>query len=103
LLVGYEAEGTGGRALADGAQYLRIHGQEVPVRAEIVKIDQLSAHAGRSELLRWLSGITVPPRQTFLVHGEPSALDSFHGAIINQFHWPVTVPQYLQSIDLGTQ
>jgi metallo-beta-lactamase family protein len=103
LLVGYEAEGTGGRALADGAQYLRIHGQEVPVRAEIVKIDQLSAHAGRSELLRWLSGITVPPRQTFLVHGEPSALDSFHGAIINRFHWPVTVPQYLQSIDLGTQ
>jgi metallo-beta-lactamase family protein len=103
LLVGYEAEGTGGRALADGAQYLRIHGQEVPVRAEIVKIDQLSAHAGRSELLRWLSGITVPPRQTFLVHGEPNALDSFHGAIINQFHWPVTVPQYLQSIDLATQ
>jgi metallo-beta-lactamase family protein len=103
LLVGYEAEGTGGRALADGAQYLRIHGEEVPVRAEIVKIDQLSAHAGRSELLRWLSGITVPPRQTFLVHGEPNALDSFHGAIINQFHWPVTVPQYLQSIDLGTQ
>jgi metallo-beta-lactamase family protein len=103
LLVGYEAEGTGGRALADGAQYLRIHGQEVPVRAEIVKIDQLSAHAGRRELLRWLSGITVPPRQTFLVHGEPNALDSFHGAIINQFHWPVTVPQYLQSIDLATQ
>ncbi len=102
LLVGYQAEGTGGRALADGAQYLRIHGEEVPVRAEIVKIDQLSAHAGRSELLRWLSGISVPPRQTFLVHGEPNALDSFHGAIINQFHWPVTVPQYLQSIDLGT-
>jgi metallo-beta-lactamase family protein len=102
LLVGYEAEGTGGRALADGAQYLRIHGEEVPVRAEIVKIDQLSAHAGRSELLRWLSAITVPPRQTFLVHGEPNALDSFHGAITNQFHWPVTVPQYLQSIDLGT-
>jgi len=103
LLVGYEAEGTGGRALEDGAQYLRIHGEEVPVRAEIVKIDQLSAHAGRSELLRWLSGITVPPRQTFLVHGEPNALESFHGAVTSRFHWPVTVPEYLQSIDLGTQ
>ena len=102
LLVGYEAEGTGGRALADGAQYLRIHGQEVPVRAEIVKIDQLSAHAGRSELLRWLSGITVAPRQTFLVHGEPNALESFHGAVTSKFNWPVTVPEYLQSFDLGT-
>ena len=102
LLVGYEAEGTGGRALADGAQFLRIHGQEVPVRAEIVKIDQLSAHAGRSELLRWLSGITVPPRQTFLVHGEPNALESFHGAVTSKFNWPVMVPEYLQSFDLGT-
>jgi metallo-beta-lactamase family protein len=101
LLVGYEAEGTGGRALADGAQYLRIHGEEVPVRAEIVKIDQLSAHAGRSELLRWLSGIAVPPRQTFLVHGEPNALESFHGAITSKFNWPVTVPEYLQTFDLG--
>ena len=103
LLVGYEAEGTGGRALADGAQYLRIHGQEVPVRAEIVKIDQLSAHAGRSELLRWLSGITVPPRQTFLVHGEPNALESFHGAVTSKFNWPVTVPEYLQTFDLNSK
>jgi metallo-beta-lactamase family protein len=103
LLVGYEAEGTGGRALADGAQFLRIHGQEVPVRAEIVKIDQLSAHAGRSELLRWLSGITVPPRQSFLVHGEPNALESFHGAITSKFNWPVTVPEYLQSFDLNSK
>ena len=103
LLVGYEAEGTGGRALADGAQYLRIHGQEVPVRAEIVKIDQLSAHAGRSELLRWLSGITVPPRQTFLVHGEPNALESFHGAVTSKFNWPVTVPEYLQAFDLNSK
>ena len=75
LLVGYQAEGTTGRALQDGAQYLRIYGQEVPVRAEIVTLDQLSAHAGRSELLRWLSGFTAPPRQTFLVHGEPNALE----------------------------
>src|SRR6202451_1253627 len=102
LLVGYQAEGTGGRALQDGAQFLRLYGQEVPVRAEIVTLDQLSAHAGRSELLQWLSGFTAPPRQTFLVHGEPSALDSFHGAITSRFHWPVTVPAYLQSFDLNT-
>ena len=101
LLVGYQGLGTNGRALQDGAQFLRLYGQEVPVRAEIVTLDQLSAHAGRSELLQWLSGFSAPPRQTFLVHGEPAALDSFHGAIISRFQWPVTVPAYLQSFDLS--
>jgi metallo-beta-lactamase family protein len=101
LLVGYQGLGTNGRALQDGAQFLRLYGQEVPVRAEIVTLDQLSAHAGRSELLQWLSGFTAPPRQTFLVHGEPAALDSFHGAITSRFQWPVTVPAYLQSFDLS--
>jgi metallo-beta-lactamase family protein len=100
LLVGYQGDGTNGRALQDGAQYLRIHGQEVQVKAEIVRIDQLSAHAGRSELLRWLSGFSAPPRQTFLVHGEPVALESLESAITNRMHWPVTVPAYLQSFDL---
>ncbi len=101
LLVGYQGDGTNGRALQDGAQYLRIHGQEVQVKAEIVRIDQLSAHAGRSELLRWLSGFSAPPRQTFLVHGEPVALESLESAITNRMHWPVTVPTYLQSFDLN--
>jgi metallo-beta-lactamase family protein len=102
LLVGYEAEGTLGRALQDGAQYVRIHGQEVPVRAEVVTLDQLSAHAGRSELLRWLSGFATPPRQTFLVHGEPSGLEGLRAGIASRFHWPVVVPEYLQSFALNT-
>jgi metallo-beta-lactamase family protein len=102
LLVGYEAEGTLGRALQDGAQFVRIHGQEVPVRAEVVMLDQLSAHAGRSELLRWLSGFTTPPRQTFLVHGEPNGLEGLRVGIASRFHWPVVVPAYLQSFDLNT-
>jgi len=100
LLVGYQGEGTGGRALADKAQFLRIHGQEVPVRAEVISIGQLSAHAGRSELLRWLSGFGAAPRHTFLVHGEPNALESFHGAITTRLHWNVTVPSYLDTVDL---
>jgi metallo-beta-lactamase family protein len=100
LLVGYQAEGTNGRALQDGAQYLRIHGEEVPVRAEIVLLDQLSAHAGRSELLRWLSGFPAPPQHTFLVHGEPNALEALRGGITTRFHWPVVVPEYLQTFDL---
>jgi metallo-beta-lactamase family protein len=102
LLVGYEAEGTLGRALQDGAQFVRIHGQEVPVRAEVVMLDQLSAHAGRSELLRWLSGFATPPRQTFLVHGEPNGLGGLRAGIASRFHWPVVVPAYLQSFDLNT-
>jgi metallo-beta-lactamase family protein len=100
LLVGYQAEGTNGRALQDGAQYLRIFGEEVPVRAEIVTLDQLSAHAGRSELLRWLSGFSAPPQRIFLVHGEPIALEALRGGIATRFHWPAVVPQYLQTFDL---
>jgi metallo-beta-lactamase family protein len=101
LLVGYQAEGSGGRALQDGAKYLRLYGEQVPVRAQVIEIGQLSAHAGKSELLRWLSGFQAPPRQTFLVHGEPVALDSLHGAISAQYHWPVTIPNYLRSFDLN--
>lgn len=101
LLVGYQAEGTGGRALQDGAQYLRIHGMEVPVRAQVVNIGQLSGHAGKSELLRWLSGFKSAPKHTFLVHGEPVALESLKAAVTSQFQWPVTIPAYKQSFDLN--
>lgn len=100
LIVGYQAEGSGGRALLDGAKYLRIHGEEVPVRAEIVEISQLSAHAGKSELLRWLSGFQAPPRQLFLVHGEPSGLNGLRGAVAAKLHWPVTIPEYKQTVNL---
>ena len=101
LLVGYQAEGTGGRALQDGAKFLRIFGAEVPVRAQVVNIGQLSAHAGKSELLRWLSGFKTAPKQTFLVHGEPVALESLKAAVTSQYLWPVTIPAYQQSFDLN--
>jgi metallo-beta-lactamase family protein len=100
LLVGYQGEGTRGRALQDGVRFLRIHGQDVPVKAEVTAIGQLSAHAGRSELLRWLSGFAAAPRQTFLVHGEPPALQSLQGAIREKYGWPVMVPAYQQSVEL---
>jgi len=101
LLVGYQAQGSGGRALQDGAKYLRIHGEEVPVRAEVIDVGQLSAHAGQDELLRWLSGFSAAPRQTFLTHGEPIALEAFRAKITARFHWPVTIPAYLQTIELN--
>jgi metallo-beta-lactamase family protein len=101
LLVGYQAEGSGGRLLLDGAKYLRLHHEQIPVRAQIVELGQLSAHAGKSELLRWLSSIPGKPRQTFLVHGEPNPLDSFRTAITTEYHWPVIIPDYRQSFDLS--
>jgi metallo-beta-lactamase family protein len=102
LLVGYQAEGSRGRALESGAKFVRLFGEEVPVRAEILQLDQLSAHAGRSELLRWLSGFAAPPRMTFLVHGETNALDALRAGITSRFHWPVTIPAYQQLFDLST-
>lgn len=101
LLVGYQAQGTKGQALQDGAKFITLFGQQVPVRAQVVSMGQLSAHAGKSELLRWLSGFTAPPRQTFLVHGEPVALNSLRDAVTAQFKWPVTIPAYLQTFDLN--
>jgi metallo-beta-lactamase family protein len=100
LLVGYQGEGTRGRQLLDGAKYLNIHGEAIPVRARVVDVGQLSAHAGKSELLRWLSGFQAPPRQTFLVHGEPVALSALRDAITAQFQWPVTIPAHEQSFEL---
>jgi metallo-beta-lactamase family protein len=100
LLVGYQAVGTRGRMLLEGARTVRIHGEDVPVRAEVVEFKQLSAHAGRSELLRWLRGFQSPPRRAFLVHGEPEALAAFQGAVESTFHWPVSVPAYRDTVPL---
>jgi metallo-beta-lactamase family protein len=101
LLAGFQAEGTRGRALEEGAKSIRIHGEIVPVRAEVVNLRQFSAHAGRSELMRWLAGIPAPPRQLFLVHGEPVAARALESAVQSELHWHVTVPSYLQSFDLS--
>ena len=101
ILPGYQAEGTRGRALADGARTLRIHGEDVPVNAEVFTISQFSAHAGQSELLRWLKGISAPPRQTFLVHGEPGPAKALRACIEQQFHWTVVQPAYAESFTLA--
>src|ERR1700730_7315665 len=71
LLAGFQAEGTRGRSLQEGARSLKLYGQDVPVLAEIIQMSQLSAHAGKSELLRWLTAFPAPPKQTYLTHGEP--------------------------------
>ena len=91
LFVGYQAAGTRGRLLRDGAKTLRIFGEEAPVRATIMATDALSAHADQAELLRWLEGFTKPPRMTYCVHGEPPAALALKTAIEEQLHWPCEV------------
>jgi metallo-beta-lactamase family protein len=102
LLAGFQAEGTGGRALEEGAKSIQIHGRDVPVRAEVVNLRQFSAHAGRSELMRWLKGIPAAPKQLFRVHGEPAAAKALGSAVQSELHWAVTLPNYLQSFDLSS-
>ena len=100
LLAGFQAEGTRGRELEEGAKTIRIHGEEIPVGAEVINLRQFSAHAGQSELLRWLTGLPAPPRIAYLTHGEPTASAALKAKIEAAFKWRVALPQYLQTVDL---
>jgi metallo-beta-lactamase family protein len=101
ILAGFQAQGTRGRALQEGAKTLRLFGQDVPVNAEILQMSQLSAHAGKSELLRWLGGLPSPPKQTYLTHGEPVAAQSLQKAIVEKFSWNAAVARYLDTVEIA--
>jgi len=101
ILGGFQAEGTRGRALQDGAKTLNLFGQVVPVLAEIVMMGQFSAHAGKSELLRWLTALQVPPKQVYLTHGEPAAAQSLQQAITEKIRWKASVARYLDTVEAG--
>lgn len=99
LVAGYQAKGTRGRNLLDGADFLRIHGRDVPVRAVIRKIDALSGHADRHEIDRWL-GPMAAPRRTFLVHGEPPAAAGMADFLRSRRGWDVHVPRIGETVEL---
>lgn len=101
VLAGFQAGGTRGAALKAGAAELKIHGDYVAVRAEVVSLDMFSAHADRDELLRWLGGFEKPPRTTFVTHGEPEASDAFRHAIKERLGWRVRVPEHGERVDLA--
>jgi len=101
ILGGFQAEGTRGRALQEGAKTLSLFGQVVPVRAEIVEMGQFSAHAGKSELLRWMTGLQVPPKQVYLTHGEPQAAQSLQQTVTTNFRWKTSVARYLDCVEVG--
>jgi metallo-beta-lactamase family protein len=100
LLPGFQAEGTRGRALQEGARELRIHGQLVPVRARVLTLDGLSAHADREEIFRWLAGFRRSPRRVYVVHGEPAASESLAAAVRSRLGWTVEVPREGQIVEL---
>ena len=100
LFVGYQAQGTLGRQIVDGAREVRILGQQYPVRARIAQIQAFSAHADRDELLSWLLHLDAPPRQVFVVHGEPEVSSRFAESIREKTGWKTAVPEYGQELVL---
>jgi metallo-beta-lactamase family protein len=92
IIAGFQAAGTLGRKLVDGARYVRIFGESIPVRASIHTLGGLSAHADRDALLGWLSGFEKPPRRTFVIHGEEETALGFADSIRERFGWTVEVP-----------
>lgn len=100
LLVGFQAAGTRGRALQEGAKTIRIHGQDIPVRAQVEVLRGLSAHADQGEILRWLHGFTRPPRKVYVVHGEPSASQNLANLITTQLGWSAEIATDAATVNL---
>lgn len=101
LFVGFQAAGTRGRQLVDGEKAVKIHGQIVPVQARVELVESMSAHADSMEILRWLGGFTKPPRLTFIVHGEPVAMEALAGTIHDRLGWMTKMPEHRETVELA--
>lgn len=100
LLAGYQAMGTRGAALLSGTDTLKIHGEMIPVRAEIVALQSLSAHADQEEILAWLKAFKKAPKTLFITHGEPAGAQALKEGVEAVLHWQAEVPTYLQEVEL---
>jgi metallo-beta-lactamase family protein len=100
LIPGFQAGGTRGAHIIAGAPSVRIHGKDVPIRAEVVPMETLSAHADADEIMQWLRGFKRPPKHTFVVHGEPNASDVLRRRISVELGWSVSVPEYRENVEL---
>jgi len=101
LLVGFQAPGTRGRLIQDGARTLRMFGEEVPVNAHVEVIHGLSAHSDANGLLRWLRTATGRPRHVYVVHGELGPADTLAGRIRSELGWEASVPDYREVAELA--
>ena len=100
IIIGYQAEGTRGRKLLEGAKDIKIHGKYYDVKATILEIESLSAHADQKGLLNWLSELKSKPKKVFLVHGENEPADELRIKIKEQYGYDCTVPLMGQEIEL---
>jgi metallo-beta-lactamase family protein len=100
LITGYQAAGTLGRALLDGAHVVRIHKGDVPVLAEVRDLKGLSGHADGGEMLRWVSGVTRPPRTVFVTHGEAEAAEALAARLSRERGFPARVPAHGEAFEL---
>ena len=94
LFAGFQSGGTRGAALVSGTDQIKIHGQYVPVRAEVLNIESMSAHADYEEMLQWLSHFKRPPKHVFVTHGEPAAADAMRKHVVERLGWSCSVPEY---------
>lgn len=102
LLAGFQAPGTRGAALARGARTVRIHGQDVAVKAEIGQLQASSSHADADELLAWMRQLPTPPRETFITHGEPASSDALRFRIEHELNWNARAPEHAEAVVLST-
>ena len=101
LFVGFQAAGTRGAAMVEGASSVKIHGEYVPINAEVALISNMSAHGDYLEILDWLRGFESAPKRTFITHGEPIAADGMRHHIEEKLHWQTCVPDYLETVELN--
>lgn len=100
LLVGYQAEGTRGRLLLEGTHELKIFGKYIPVKAKIHHLESLSAHADQAELIAWMGGILNIPERIFLIHGEPTSLNTLRVKIKDSFGWNAHIPSLSEELEI---
>lgn len=100
VVTGYQVPGTRGRSIVAGEKFVKIHGEWVPINAQVANLQMLSAHADADELTRWSSGIATPPRRVFVVHGEPQAADTLRRSLDREFGWQATVSRPNQLLSL---
>jgi metallo-beta-lactamase family protein len=100
VLSGFQAGGTRGAALVGGARSLRLFGRDIGIGAEVVALQSFSGHADGDELMDWMRASPIPPRMTYMTHGEADASDTLRARVKRELHWPVRVPEHLERIEL---
>jgi metallo-beta-lactamase family protein len=101
LFAGFQAAGTRGAAMVAGTNQIKIHGSYIPINADVINLDMLSAHADSHEIMNWLCSADVAPRLTFITHGEPIAADTLRHRIEEELRWDCRVPSYRDEVSLS--